>query len=131
MELLKKLTALFAILIIGFVLFIWWRADQGQLPGFISELYNFPYGDKVGHFLLMGGLTFFLCLPFCLREKHRSNRRMFYVMFAVALIITVEEIIQHFFATRTRDLVDLGFSYAGIACFGGLALWICGKQSNA
>jgi hypothetical protein len=37
-------------------------ADLGIIPGFLAGLYNFPNGDKVGHFLLMGILALLVVL---------------------------------------------------------------------
>ena len=121
----KKLFITLGVLFSLFVLFIWQRADQGQLPAFITVLYNFPHGDKVGHFMLMGLLTFVVCLPFCRGEWGRTKKRILIVMSIVVVIITLEEISQHFFSSRSMDVVDLLCSYAGILCFGGLLLRIC------
>ncbi len=61
-----------AILISLFVAFVWWRADLGNLSATFTALYHFPYGDKTGHFLLMGLLTFFVYLP-----SHFNNNSRF------------------------------------------------------
>lgn len=140
----KIFTVAIAVAAVLFVIFIWWRADEGGLPVFISALYTFPYGDKVGHFLLMGVLTFLVCLPFCLYErtprslsgaeatksgkKRPSRNRLWIVIAIIALVITLEEISQHFFASRTMDVADLLCSYAGIAAFGGMVLWLCREK---
>ena len=110
-----------------FVIFIWWRADRGALPAAITFLYNFPYGDKVGHFLLMGALTFFICLPFALSERRRTKKRTAILIAILIIIITLEEISQHFFSSRSMDVVDLLCSYAGILFFGGM-LFISRQQ---
>lgn len=117
--------------LILFVAFVWWRADQGHLPAAISALYNFPHGDKVGHFLLMGVLTFFVCLPFSFGGWQAVKKRIFMVLLLIAVIITLEEISQHFFSTRSMDIVDLICSYAGILVFSGIVLLFQRKQRHS
>jgi hypothetical protein len=39
-----------ALCFILFILVIVLLADLGIIPGFLAGLYNFPNGDKVGHF---------------------------------------------------------------------------------
>ena len=52
----KWLTLACAILIAAIVI----AADKGQRPGFITALYAFPAGDKVGYAVLFGTLAFML-----------------------------------------------------------------------
>ena len=89
-------------------------ADRGTLPGFIVALYAFPNGDKVGHFLLMGGLGMLvnLALP------GRPVRRHLIATLILALLVTAEEFSQNFFGTRNADWIDLLASLAGIAVLG-------------
>ena len=61
----KKLPLFLAAGFFLFIAAIIVLADQGRLPGIIAALYDFPNGDKVGHFFLMGGLSLLvnLALP--------------------------------------------------------------------
>lgn len=106
-----------------FVLLIIFIADSGRFPNFIRKLYDFPNGDKVGHFLLMGLLSYVLNRT---ALDSRVDLGLPRVVWAVSLIlaffVTLEELSQQFFPKRTFSLLDLTFSYAGIAFFAWLAL---------
>ncbi len=96
-------------------------ADQGRLPAFIARLYDFPYGDKVGHFLLMGGLAFLVNMAVIPWPKERLWLSLLIGSLAVAIIVTIEEVSQSFFQSRHADWKDLASSYAGILVLGGQA----------
>jgi len=114
----KWLAILFGFFIIGIIVI----ADLGMLDilGFINKI---PYGDKAGHFILYGILTLLIDLAL-IRSHPHLNRSM--VVFRVALILAIliglEEFSQRYFPDRTFDLVDLTFSYLGVAFFSWVAL---------
>jgi VanZ family protein len=114
----KVLTVLFAIFIIIVIVL----ADMGRL-GFLGALYDFPYGDKVGHFTLFGILGFLVILTILRSRRFADPKRVaIYWTLLLALLITVEEVSQMYIASRTFDLLDLSFSYAGTvmgACLAG------------
>ena len=124
----KWLAILFGILVILIIVL----ADAGTLPRYLGPLYDFPNGDKVGHFILYGILTFlidltlFRSLPDHPSSTLRTSRRLLAVKcgLILALFITVEEISQQYFSSRTFDLIDLTFSYLGVIFFSWLALKI-------
>jgi polysaccharide biosynthesis protein VpsQ len=91
-------------------------ADLDRLPRFITIFYDFPNGDKVGHFLLMGALSLLvnLALP------ARPARRHILAIALLAALVAREEFSQAWFGTRHADLLDLTASLAGIVCLGGL-----------
>ncbi len=120
------------IALVIFTLLIVILADSGKLPRFIRALYDFPYGDKVGHFLLMGFLSYALnwtalTAYISKREEKRDNLDLnlgsviWTMSLFLAFFVTLEELSQQFFLKRTFSLCDLIFSYAGIAFFGWLA----------
>lgn len=117
----KTFAYLFAFFILGIVIL----ANTGNFPPGIKRLYDFPYGDKFGHFLLMGILGF--ALNWAALES-RSDEKPVSVIWKVSLIfafvVTLEEFSQQFFPRRTFSLLDLIFSYAGIACATLLAGWL-------
>ncbi len=90
-------------------------ADAGQLPIFITHLYNFKNGDKVGHFVLMGSVAFLITLAM------PKNGRL-YGLLILAALLTLEEFSQLFFKTRTFSLLDLACSLSGVGVFGYLSL---------
>lgn len=114
----KWAAAIFLILIIAVILL----ADLGRMPEFLANLYNFPNGDKVGHFLLMGILSFLVnagVVPvFSLK---RSGRSVLVASLILALLAGIEEWSQQFFSHRHASLLDLLSSLAGIVLFAGLA----------
>lgn len=112
-----------AILFSIFILWVIVNADHGTLPPFIKAVYDFPNGDRVGHFILFGLLNFFLSQTFLRALPNRSPKR---VVLSTGLILAVligaEEFSQRYFLTRTFDLIDLSMSYLGLIVGGWIAL---------
>jgi hypothetical protein len=116
--LMKWLALLFTI----FILLIIVLADLGRL-GFLGVVNSIPYGDKAGHFILYGLLTLLIDLSLfrSFRDPHPKVMAL-RVALILALLIGLEEYSQQFFASRTFSLLDLSFSYLGVAFFSWLAL---------
>jgi hypothetical protein len=114
----KLMTTIFIGLLAAIVI----GADKGALPGFVRSLYAFPGGDKVGHFLLMGALSWLINLSLEARPARLLSRDILLGTAVVFIVVTLEEVSQLWFRTRTFSLLDLCFSYAGIFCGGRLAL---------
>ena len=111
-----------SISLVIFTLLIVSLADSGNLPRFISNLYDFPYGDKVGHFLLMGLLSFVLNWTALSSNVDKKPASVIWaVSLTLAFFVTLEELSQQFFPRRTFSLLDLAFSYVGIIFFALLA----------
>lgn len=108
---LLKWLAVVALIAVGWIIV---SADGGGLPPFITALYAFPYGDKVGHFLIMGALTLAANLIFSARRVNLWSVSVLLGSLLVLIGVTVEEFSQIFFQSRTFSLLDLGFSYLGI-----------------
>ena len=115
----KWLAAFFALFILAIIVL----ADTGRLPHAVRAVYDFPYGDKVGHFVLYGILTLLLDLTL-LRSLPPLGAKRIVVLsgLALALIIGLEEFSQQFFSNRTFDLIDLTASYLGVGFFSWLSL---------
>ncbi len=109
---------LIAALFLCFLAAIVIAADRGRLPGFIMAFYAFPSGDKIGHFLLIGLLSFLVNL--CLPARPLVWRDVVIASLAIALLATLEEFSQAFLRTRTASWRDLFAGYAGIICAGAL-----------
>lgn len=115
----KVLAALFALFILAVIVL----ADMGRL-GFLRGLYDFPFGDKVGHFILYGILSFLLNLTFLRsRPSLNSKRPAIILTLILALLIATEELSQRYFASRTFSMSDLLFGYSGVA----LGAWLAWK----
>ncbi|MBI5353714.1 MAG: VanZ family protein [Chloroflexi bacterium] len=114
----KYIALVFLAFIVGVVIL----ADTHHLPSFVTALYDFPNGDKVGHFILLGLLNFFITRAF-LSALHGRPRG--WVTLSIGLIlaflITLEEFSQKYFSARTFDLFDLLASFLGVLLGGWLA----------
>ncbi|MDO9300127.1 MAG: VanZ family protein [Anaerolineales bacterium] len=120
----KYVAAVFFVFIIAVIVL----ADNGSLPLSIRALYDFPNGDKVGHFILFGLLNFFLTRAFLSSFPSKSRGWVTVsIGLILALLIALEEFSQYFFSTRAFDLLDLLASYAGIVAFAFLAI-CCGRS---
>ena len=80
-----------------------------------------PHYDKVGHFFLMGLLSFLAVSAVTSTAKEITRRRIYATILLVALLVAVEEASQMFIASRTFSLADLICSWLGVALFGALA----------
>lgn len=123
----KRLTIFFALFIIAVIAL----ADMGILSRLLSFVYEVPYGDKAGHFILYGILTLLVDLTLFESRPDASSspstsRKLLVVKtgLILALLIGLEEFSQQFFAERTFSLLDLSFSYFGVIAFSWLALTI-------
>ena len=114
----KILTALFAVFILAVIVL----ADMGRL-GFLGIVYAFPMGDKAGHFILFGILSFLVNLTALHSRPFLHSKRVVVILTVVlALLIAAEEISQKYFASRTFSASDLLFGYAGVA-LGAWGAW--------
>ncbi len=97
-------------------------ADTQHL-GDLGSVYDFPYGDKVGHFILFGLLSLVVNLSvFEARPSSDFERLAVITSLIIALLIGLEEISQSWFPTRTADVFDWLASCAGVASFAWLAI---------
>ena len=99
-------------------------ADRNQL-GILKIINQIPFGDKVGHFVLYGIMTLLLDLTF-LQARLKLDPKLLVLRIGLifAVLIGLEEFSQQYFPSRTFDLVDLTFSYLGVAFFSWWALQI-------
>ena len=105
-------------------------ADSGNLPRPIKDLYDFPYGDKVGHFLLMGLLSFFLNrTALASFSSHKPASVILAVSLSLALFVSLEELSQQFLPTRTFSLTDLAVNYMGITFFAWV-VWLSASKNK-
>lgn len=112
-----------ALLFTLFIILIIILADAGVLARYVGFAYEFPWGDKAGHFILYGILALLLNLTL-FRSWPDQSRHLLAVKlgFTLALLIGLEEFSQQYFSNRTFDLVDLSFSYMGLLCFSWVAV---------
>lgn len=108
-------------LFLFFILLLIVIVDAGSMPLFARAIYNFPGGDRVGHFVLYGILAFLLASAFP-RSVRLGAVSIPAVIPTLLAFAALEEYTQTFFSTRTADLVDLAFSILGILVGGWLAM---------
>lgn len=119
----------------------WWAVGFGALIitivvladthhlGFLGWHYDFPYGDKVGHFLLFGLLSL-LVNRAVLGQQHAQPPWNVAVRAGIvlALLIGFEEFSQAWFPGRTSSCADLAASYLGVSLFAWAALKIAERR---
>jgi len=114
----KRVTALYIFLILLIIAF----ANQGDYIHVLKNLVSkIPYGDKWGHFFLMGLLAFFVNILIAC-DKFKLFGLSFLKGSAIILVIvTLEEISQIWIVNRSFEFMDLTVDYLGIFVFGQLA----------
>ena len=121
-----KLTVIYTILLIMIIAMV--NRGGYSVMNFITQfVHSIPYGDKVGHFLLMGFLSFMVNLSFKGKKFKLFYLSILIGSFLVCIVVTLEEFSQIFVLARTFDLGDLLFDYLGIFLFGQLA-WYLSRQ---
>jgi hypothetical protein len=120
----KWLTILFILLLAAIV----FAADSRRMPAFVAGLYDFPNGDKVGHFVLMGLLSLLVNMSVLSGTGKRTMRRVITASLAVAGLVALEEFSQQFFPGRNSSWADLASSLAGIIVFGALAWFLVERK---
>ena len=112
------------LLFIGFVIL---SANLGWDFFFFDWVKYLPLGDKMAHFLLVGGVSFFVNLLLEVKKVKFVGVKFLLGSLVVFIFITTEEFSQMFLIRRNFDLIDLTANYLGIFFFGQLALLICEK----
>lgn len=119
----KILTAVYLLIVAGIIV----AADVKSTSYLLNFVGNVPYGDKIGHFILFGGLAFLVNLS--LGARSFCLKRFSYLLgsLIVLLVITIEEFTQIFMRGRTFSWIDLLCGYAGVLFFGEIARIVCQK----
>jgi len=103
------------------------RAHQHSL----SFIRSIPGGDKVGHFLLMGGFAFVLNLGLSCRTLSFAGKSFLIGSLTALSLITIEEFSQRFIPYRTFDLLDLTADYLGVFLFSWLAVFVNNNRKTS
>lgn len=107
----------FVLFIVGLVAL----ADSGHGRQLFRLADKVPAGDKIGHFLLFGGLSFLVNLVLRAAEIRLGRISLLKGSAAVLVVATLEEFSQLFLRSRSFDLMDLTADALGIWLFGWLA----------
>ena len=103
-------------------------ADTRHL-GFLHVVYDIPFGDKVGHFVLFGLFSLLVNLAaFEARPDRDKMRLSIVVSVLLALPIGLEELSQRWIPSSTFSWLDLACSYLGVAVFAWTAIRIAQRK---
>lgn len=114
----------FGTLFLLFIVFVIVAADNGWDYRFFQWEKYLPLGDKMAHFLLLGGVSFVVNLLLNVKRIKIGDRVVLLGSLIVFILITIEEFSQQFIDRRNFDLLDLLANYLGIFIFGQLAAWL-------
>jgi VanZ family protein len=106
------------IVFVAFLVALVALADSGHGQQLFLLAKKVPAGDKVGHFLLFGTLSFLVNLVLRAAEVRLWRIAFLKGSAIVASLVTLEEFSQLFFRSRSFDLGDLTADILGI--------WLCG-----
>lgn len=120
-----KILLIVYVFVLAFIVFLADRKGTRYMLNFVG---NIPYGDKLGHFCLMGVFAFLLNLVLNARTFKLWKFEYLLGSLIVLAVVTIEEISQIFVAGRTFDLSDLIFDFLGIFLFGELARLIIRRR---
>ena len=112
---LKWLTLLYFLALLWIVAL----ANSGTLRVFITHI---PNGDKICHFLLIGGLAYLIDLSFGARSVRQRRFVLPIGSLLVGAVVVLEEISQLWLVHRTFEPADLMADAAGILVGGRLAM---------
>lgn len=120
----KWLAVLFTVFIASIIIL----ADLGFMTGPLRALRIIPYGDKVGHFVLIGTLTFLIAASlYQALPSLRPKLIAVSVAFILAVIFTIEEVSQAPIPGRDASWADLFSNYAGIFFF-SFGAWFLNRK---
>jgi polysaccharide biosynthesis protein VpsQ len=119
-----KFVRITTILFIFAFLLIILSANKGGIPSWIYSFYNYPNGDKVGHFVLLGLMAFLMNCSFPGRVVRIFSLPIPTGSLIVAGLASLEELSQSLFPNRTSSLLDLAASFLGITVFSYLSMWV-------
>lgn len=115
---------------ITIIILIILAADMGYLNFTIRWIHSIPYGDKLGHFLLIGTLAFVVNLNLGATRWRWLGWSVLKGSFIIFVLITLEEYSQLFIASRHFDYGDLLSNYLGILLLGHLAIYWTPPEMN-
>jgi hypothetical protein len=105
-------------------MFIGISALASVQPDWFAFAQAVPGRDKLFHCLGAGLVSLLSIAGFPPLAVGKRNYGRLPVLAAIVVLITVDEVAQAAIASRTFDLADLGWSYAGIGAFGLPAIWL-------
>jgi len=123
----KIIAAVYIFILAGIIVL----ADVRETQFLFRFIRKFPFGDKIGHFLLMGIFSLLVNLALSARTIHFQKFKYLLGSLIVLAVVTIEEFSQIFVRGRTFDWRDLIVDFAAIVIFGEIARFIVGRFSRA
>ncbi len=119
----KTIAVIYVFMLAGIIIL----ADS-RGTNYFAPINLLPFGDKIGHFCLMG--MFSLLVNLALNARTVRVRKLNYLLgsLIVLTIVTAEEFSQIFVGGRTFDWSDLAADAAGIFIFGEIARMIADRK---
>ncbi len=128
---LSRLFILLAAAFAAFIITIIALANQNADIWLFRLQGSIPHADKIGHFVLIGGMTLFANLALMARQVKVGSRQILLGSLIVLIVFTAEEITQLGLVHRNFDLGDLTADYLGIFVFGRIAKSIVARLKAA
>ena len=104
-----KILAEIYFLVLALIVFL---VDRPATQPLFRFIYSVPYGDKIGHFCLMGIFSFLLNLALEAKAIKVGKINFLLGSLIVLFVVVVEEFSQLWVRGRTFDLGDLLFDSA-------------------
>ena len=123
----KLLTGGFIILLLLIILI----ANLGLGPVYFPFIYSIPGLDKIGHFFLIGLLSYLVNTILLGQKIKVLSLRLLKGSLIIFLIVVLEEVSQLFLTYRAFSLMDLVADFAGIIIFGRLSLYKQRSKHNS
>ena len=120
MKLVKWLTGAFIIALFLIVVI----ANLGLGSTYFPFIYSIPGLDKIGHFFLMGVLSFLINFLLKTKKIRLLSLDILLGSLVVVLVVTLEELSQIFLVYRAFSWLDLVFDLGGVVLGGQVAVWL-------
>ena len=120
-----------AVLVFALICWVIDLANRGGHNPLLGVLLSLPLGDKLGHFLLYGGLAGLL--DWAWRQRNTRLPLMGPVPTAAWVVLAfsaLEEVTQLFTATRSPDVVDLLANLLGVGAFCACGRWVARRRGR-
>lgn len=119
----RRLAVLYGVLLALVIL----AANQGMIPMWWA-FRRLSWADKLGHFVLIGGLALLVNLALGARRWRLGRMSGLQGSLWISVVVVVEEISQYWMTYRAFELADLAADFLGILVFGQVARWWLGRR---
>ncbi len=125
-----RLITVAAVAFAAFIALTIYAANTGTYHPGIALVRWLPYGDKIGHLTLWGGLTLLINLAIPGRTVCLHRWRLPLGTVVLSGVVLAEELSQGWLANRTLDPGDLLANLVGIGLATALSWMLLGRPNN-